>query len=72
MICPYCKENRPEGKMPLEIKMMIAENMVDAVCEQCVERSPALRAGVEKNPIQDRLWYNGHKYLRYGTFFAEV
>ncbi len=72
MICPYCKQNRPEGKMPLDVKMMIAENKVHAVCEQCVERSPALRSGVEKHPVQDRLWYNGHKYLRYGTFFAEV
>jgi hypothetical protein len=33
MICPYCKQNRDEGQMPLEITMMIAENMVDAVCE---------------------------------------
>jgi hypothetical protein len=72
MVCPYCKQNRSEGKMPLEVKMMLADNLVDAICDQCVERSPNLREAVERHPVQDRLWYDGHKYLRYGTFFVEI
>lgn len=58
--------------MPLDLKMMLYHNMVAGICDQCVERSPILRQAVERHPVQHRLWYEGHKYLRYGTFFVEI
>lgn len=72
MVCPYCKRNRAEGDMPLAISMMIANDAVDAICTECMQRSPILRSGIEQHPVQNRLWYNGDKYLQYGTFFVKI
>ena len=67
-ICLRCNE-RVQLSAPLDVKMMVCQGLAPLICRSCVIKE---EIRIERAGPQERIWYDGNKYLGYGDNFVCV